>query len=448
MAGTNSGCGKTTVSIGLMALLASRGMRVAPFKTGPDFIDTAFHTVASGATSHNLDSFMFDKAVARQLFTKHTNGSDIAVVEGVMGLYDGLGDTSEGSTAELAKLLQLPVILVVNCVGLYQSVGALVAGFAQFDKEVNVAGVILNNISGGDHFAFMKSYIETHTGIACVGYLPHNGAISLESRHLGLVQAEEDGELKKKIALLAAQLSESIDVEKLMAISEFEPSWMVDTKVLAPWKHNLTGLRLGVARDKAFRFYYADNLELLVESGVEIVEFSPLTSGYLPENLDALYLGGGYPEIFGRALEANARLRDEIRDAVEGGMPVFAECGGLMYLTNEIKTLEGESFAMCGVYNCVSQMTKRLQRFGYCDVVWDGAITRSHEFHHSQLELEADNEEYRFDFSIHKPYKTALWSGGLRFNQALAGYPHIHFYSNADFYHKLIDLWMQRIIPS
>jgi cobyrinic acid a,c-diamide synthase len=444
LAGTNSGCGKTTLTIGLMALMASRNLRVAPFKTGPDFIDPSFHTMAAGSTSYNLDSYLLDQNTVQYLFQKHLENKDIAIVEGVMGMFDGLGDDGQGSTAELARILNLPVILVVSCKSLYQSVAAIVKGFAQFDPRVRVAGVVLNHVAAGEHYQFLKNYIETQTGIPCIGHLPNNKDIALESRHLGLVQAEEVDALSQKIETLGSVLAETIDVDLLMKITALNDNLVVNDAAVSPWKRDLRGLRLGVARDKAFRFYYEDNLELLRENGAEIIEFSPLHDRDIPGMVNAMYIGGGYPEVFAAELSANQEFRKALKQKIENGMPVLAECGGLMYLTNEIKTLSAEQFPMCGIFNCSAKMTKRLQRFGYCEVSWKGVATRAHEFHHSELVLE--NNDLLLDFSIRKPSKNKQWNCGLSYKNAIAGYPHFHFYSNAVFYNKIIDLWMQKTI--
>jgi cobyrinic acid a,c-diamide synthase len=446
VAGTNSGCGKTTLTMGLMALMASRSLRVAPFKTGPDFIDPAFHTLAAGSTSYNLDSYLLDHHTVEYLFHKHLVDKDIAIVEGVMGMFDGLGDDGQGSTAELGRILNLPVILVVNCKSLYQSVAAIVKGFAQFDQQVHVAGVVLNHVAAGEHYRFLKNYIETQTGIPCVGHLPNNKDIALESRHLGLVQAEEVDTLSQKIEMLRTVLAETIDLDLLMKITALNDNRVMDNAAVAPWKRDLCGLRLGVARDKAFRFYYEDNLELLRENGAEIIEFSPLQDKGIPDTINALYLGGGYPEVFAAELSANEEFRKSLKQKIENGIPVLAECGGLMYLTNEIKMLNGEQFPMCRVFNCSARMTKRLQRFGYCEVSWKDVTTRAHEFHHSELEFKDD--DLLFDFSIRKPSKNKQWNCGLSYKNVIAGYPHFHFYSNAVFYNKIIDLWMQKTIQS
>lgn len=428
--------------MGLMALLARMGRKVAPFKVGPDYIDPAFHELACGTDSFNIDSYMLDEAVLKHLFHKHLTGKDVAVVEGVMGLFDGLGDDAIGSTAEVARMLELPVILVVNAHGLYQSVAAMVAGFARFDPKIHITGVILNNVGSAEQYAFLKQYIEEKTGVACVGYLPNNPAISLESRHLGLVQAVEVTDFDTRVATLRECLSQTIDVARLLNLTELTHVTHGDNQVVAPWHRPLKGLKIGLAHDAAFRFYYQDNIVLLQESGAEIVRFSPLKDTQIPTGVDALYIGGGYPEVFAPELSANIAMRESVKNAAGEGLPVYAECGGLMYLCSAIRSVEGESHPMCDIFGCTAQMTTLLQRFGYCQLTWDDASTRTHEFHRSKLVFDADAKAFEMSFYLRKPLDDKHWCCGLTYQNVLAGYAHVHFYSNPEFYHKIIDLWM------
>jgi len=446
IAGTNSGCGKTTVTIGLMSLLAERGHKIAPFKTGPDFIDPAFHSRVTGTPSYNLDTFLMKPEVIKHLYAKHTENKDFAVVEGVMGLYDGMGDEATGSAAELSKLLDLPVLLVVSCKSMYQSVAAIVSGFKHFDPQVNVAGVILNHVPNADSYAFLKKYIETHTGVPCVGYMPTNKDISLESRHLGLVQAGEVTGLDEKIEKLTAILRETIDVQLLEQIATQAKLQAVNLELAEPWKRDLSQLRLAVARDHAFQFYYHDNLELLEENGAELVCFSPLNDAHLPPNIDAIYIGGGYPEVFAKELSENENMLKEIKLAAVWGLPIFAECGGLMYLTEGIEDMEGHFNPMVGVFNCKVQMTDRLQRFGYCNVSYNESVTRAHEFHRSRIIPAAEEPNYTMSYQLSKPEKDKTWTCGLKYKNVLGGYAHFHFWSEPLFYHQIIDLWMQKTI--
>lgn len=444
IAGTNSGCGKTTVTIGLMALLKSLGKNIAPFKTGPDYIDPLFHRQVLQMPSYNLDSFLLSSSAIKYLYNKHTQNKDISIVEGVMGMYDGMGNHAIGSTYELSQILNLPVILVVGCRGLYQSVAAIVKGFANFKQATNVKGVILNHVSSADHFAFLKSIIERECNVSCVGYVPTNKQFSLESRHLGLIQAEEVSELDSKVNKLQETLSTTIDLEKLLAITQVESN-EEEVKYALP-AIDLTTLNIGVAYDKAFRFYYKDNLELLEELGATLQYFSPINDASLPEDINCLYIGGGYPEVFAHKLATNVSLRMQIKEAVENGMPCYAECGGLMYLTESIIDIKGEEYSMCGVFNSTIQMTKRLQRFGYAIAEYDGVTTKCHEFHRSQIIENESASNYKLTYQLHKPEKPMAWQCGLHANHCLAGYAHVHFYSDVDFFKKIVSLWKKAIM--
>lgn len=440
IAGTNSGSGKTTVTIGLMRLLCRQGLRVAPFKTGPDYIDPAFHSVATATASHNLDTYLLGEDTARYLFAKYSQNSDIAVVEGVMGMFDGIGEEGGGSTSELARALGLPVILVVSCKALYQSVAAIINGFARFDERVQVTGVILNHVYSDEQFSFLQRYIESHCGVACLGYLPPDGSIGLESRHLGLIQAGEVETLIEKTDRIADLMAQHIDIARLLEVTRTDGHTFTANKP-AGFDIPLQGLKLGVAYDKAFSFYYRANLDLLEENSAELHYFSPLDDIELPKGINALYLGGGYPEVFAHELSENHTMLQSIRAAAENGMPIYGECGGLMYLTEGISPAEGEFYPMCGVFGCRTEMTARLQHFGYCRVGWDDAQTLAHEFHHSQLIPASEMPNYHFSFDIEKPENHRRWQGGLSYKKVLAGYPHIHFYSDATFFRKLAGWW-------
>jgi len=438
IAGTNSGCGKTTVTIGLMALLQSKGMQVAPFKTGPDYIDPAFHRRVTGLPSYNLDSFLLNDQSLQHLFHKHSAGSDIAVVEGVMGMYDGLGKEGSGSTWEMAQKLNLPVVLVVNCKGLYQSVIAIIKGFAELKNPSNVRGVILNHVSSKMQFEFLQSLIEEETGIACIGYLPTREEIGLESRHLGLIQADEVDTLPKKVALLRQTMEETIAIPALLKATEIEQPF--PTAIELP-NLDLSDLQIGVARDKAFSFYYQDNLELLEKLGATLHYFSPLNDPSLPTACNCLYLGGGYPEVFATELQQNTALMQQIRKKIESGMPVYAECGGLMYLTESIISLKNEETPMCGVFNVSVQMTTRLQRFGYAQINYANTITPCQEFHRSQLVQKEPQKNYRETYQLRKPKRSTEWECGLQRKNCLAAYAHVHFYSNFEFLNAICTLW-------
>lgn len=446
IAGTNSGCGKTTITLGLMALLKKQGLKVAPFKAGPDFIDPAFHEKATGENSYNLDGFLLSRDIVSQIFAEKCQGKDVAVVEGVMGLFDGMGAQCEGSAAELSRILNLPVILAVNCKGASQSVVATVHGFATLDPSVKIAGVILNHVPNPEHYLFLKELIESKTGVACIGYLPTRQDVVLESRHLGLIQATEVNTLSEKINNLTELFEQTINLDALLKVTQIPHSYSFNNKdVFAKWHRDLDGLRIGVARDEAFTFYYKSNLELLEANGAELIYFSPLHDSSVPPDIDALYIGGGYPEVYASGLSANNKMLDSLKQVAENGLPIYAECGGLMYLTENIRLISGECLPMAAVFNSTSAMTKRLQRFGYCKVEWGNADTKAHEFHHSEQILpEVPNSS--FDYQVTKISNGKKWQCGLARKNVVAAYAHVQFLSSPAFYHKIIDLWTKRNI--
>ncbi len=443
VAGTNSGCGKTTITIGLMALLKSMGKKVAPYKTGPDYIDPAFHEKVLKTSSYNLDSFMLSESAIKYLFHKHNKEKDICIVEGVMGMYDGMGIKAVGSTYELSQLLDLPVILIVNCKGLYQSVAAIVKGFTSLKTQNNIKGVILNHVSGQQYYSFLKQIIESECQIACIGYVPMNKEFSLESRHLGLIQANEVIELEDKVNHLAGVLKQTIDVQKLLEITNTVKDQKIDYSLSSI---DLKALKIAVAYDNAFRFYYKDNLELLEECGAKLLYFSPLKDKSLPFGCNCLYLGGGYPEVFAEELAANTGLHKEINQKVSQGFPVYAECGGLMYLCNQIIDLKGQTFDMCGVFHAKVQMTSRLKRFGYAIAEFEGAETKCHEFHRSEVITNKEDENFSLEYKLRKPEKDKQWECGYMVKNCLGAYAHVHFYANTLFFERITSLWKKQII--
>ena len=438
IAGTSSGVGKTTITSGIMAALTKRKIRVAPFKTGPDYIDPAFHQFVTGNTSYNLDSWLLDEDVIRYLYKKNAEHKDIAIIEGVMGLYDGLGKEIRGSSAHLSQILKVPVILVIDGRGMSTSAAALVHGYHNFNKDTNINGVLINNISSKKHFDLLKDIIYKYTGIPSIGYLPTNKQVSIKSRHLGLVQAEEIEDLREKIYELSNMVSQYIDLDYFLEVAESNASIELSENPAKPYKDLARGLKIGVARDKAFSFYYQDNLNLLTELGAELISFSPLYDRHIPE-VDALYFGGGYPEVFAEELENNVELRSALRRKLEEGLPAYAECGGLMYLTESITALNNQQYEMVGFLPAKSQMTQRLQHFGYVDIeAFENQYIKGHEFHRSLL---TDNDNVKYSYKVKKIRDNQLidkWQDGLIKKNVIGAYPHIHFYSNIDFLIQLI----------
>ncbi len=437
-AGTSSDVGKTTIVLGVMRALKNRKLRVQGYKAGPDYIDTAFHTFATGMASRNLDTWMMDENTILSLYSKNTSQCDISIMEGVMGMYDGKDVKSLiGSSAHLAKLTKTPVVLIINGGGVAASAAATVLGFKMFDTSVEIKGVIVNKVSGERHYNLIKEAIEYHVGIKCLGYLKKHEEISLKSRHLGLIPSVEVDALEEKIELVAKLIEETVDLDALIDLAS--TAEIVKDNIVIEKKEKK--IRLGLAYDKAFNFYYQDNLDLLESLGCDLIRFSPLKDKALPEGLDGLYIGGGFPEMFGKEIEANITMRNSIKSAVENHMPVYAECGGLMFLTQYIEDLQGKKYNMCGVFENGSKMTKTLQRFGYVKVTLNedtilgkkGTEFKAHEFHRSVVnDNECVNLESRrkYDISKDRNGEEVIWHCGYKKNNCVGGYPHIHFYNN------------------
>lgn len=435
IAGISSGSGKTTLTIGLMRALADRGFDIAAFKAGPDYIDPMFHKKAIRGASYNLPAWMIEREALEHLYAKRSSGKSIAIVEGVMGYYDGHHQSSiVGSSAHLAEMLDLDVILVMDGSSMALTAAAIVEGLVSFHKPSKIKGIVFNCIRSAHHYDILKSAVETRTGIKCYGFLKPDESVSLESRHLGLVQADEDAGVETKIVNMAKLVTETVDLDEL--VYDFKRSVdlpsipLYDGKVSALAKHvqDLGGICVGVAKDAAFSFYYEENLQLFNDVGIRVKTFSPLFDANLPEGIDALYLGGGYPEIFAASLEANKSMRHAIREAGEAGMPIYAECGGLMYLTQGIVNDRGKRDDMVGLFSGRAIMTDRLQRFGHVETeLPNGLRIKGHEFHHS---LVVDDDA---DLIFTVCRKGQSWKCGHLKGNVLGTYVHTHFYSNLDF---------------
>ncbi|MGO8816564.1 MAG: cobyrinate a,c-diamide synthase [Terriglobia bacterium] len=406
VAGPSSGVGKTTLALGLMAAFRKRGLQVQPFKCGPDFIDAGHHTRACGRPSRNLDGWMLSRDSNRDTFRRSVAGADVCIVEGVMGLFDGArGKSDVGSTAEMAKLLGLPVVLVVDASSVARSVAALVHGFETFDPQLETFGVIFNKVAGPTHYALLRDAVESACGAVPLGYLPRDPRIEIPERYLGLFTAGEDLLPDSSLAVLAEIVEEHIELDKLLACA----ASIVAPFTAEPSAPKIANVRLGVARDRAFCFYYEDNLDALRAAGAEIVEFSPLADAALPAGLDALYFGGGYPELYAGQLSANVGMIAAVKKFADGGGVIYAECGGLMYLANRIVARDGGVFPMAGILPLGVQMTDRLVNFGYAEVsltadcLWGaaGARARGHSFHCSQI-IEAGEMDrtYRVSYTL------------------------------------------------
>jgi len=434
ISGVSSGVGKTTVTTAIMSLLKN----AQPFKCGPDYIDPMFHEFVTGKKSINLDLFMLSENIVKHLFYEHAKSANIAVLEGVMGLYDGLEHELDNySAAHISRVIKAPVILVVDGRKISTSIAAVVKGYIQMDKRVDIKGIIINRVSKR-LYEHLKLAIEHHTGIKCLGYLPEDETIAISERHLGLMQAQEVADLEQKIKKLKEIALKTIDINKIMDIAEspnVEAIEDLDEKVVGRFK----GLRVGVAKDKAFSFYYYDNILLMEKSGMRIVYFSPIKDDKLPQ-VDCLYLGGGYPEVFAKELSLNQAMMDDIRAFSDDGKLIYAECGGMMYLAASIVTTKNEEYKMCGLYPHKVVMRDKLnvKRFGYINCrTAEGIKISAHEFHYSDIAELDGNEQYYLD--VLKPNKNKSWNCGFIRKNTIAGYPHIHFYSNIDFFINLFE---------
>ncbi len=436
IAATHSGTGKTTLTCGIISALRSRGLTVQGFKVGPDYIDPGFHTRASGRMSRNLDTIMMNSDTMAELFARSASHIDISVIEGVMGLFDGLSiDSDRGSTAEAAKLLKAPVILCIDASGMARSAAALALGFVGFDKETRIAGFIFNRLGSEEHYRLVKEAVENATGLPVLGYLPEKRSIALEERHLGLVPAWEEGYDRSFERSLTKEVESRIDLDRITLMARQAPPLDIprpEKSLFVSKPQKTKPVLLGIAYDEAFHFYYQDNLDILASCGAECVPVSPLRDTALPEGIGGLYLGGGYPELFAKRLQDNEGMREAIRAAAERGLPIYAECGGLMYLMDRLVDAEGNEFAMAGIFRGRVSMGKRCAALGYytaaadrdCLIAERGWSLKGHVFHWSELSDLDPNQDYALRLT--KPGKAEV-RDGLMYKNVLAGYFHMHF---------------------
>jgi len=435
--GTGSGVGKTTVSLALMAALRRRGIKVQAFKVGPDFIDTGHHALVTGRPAHNLDGCMLSPEENRAIFSRYAASAQVVVVEGVMGLYDGADAVDEtGSTAQMAKILGAPVLLVANASSLARSFAALVKGYTEFDPDLTWAGVLANQVGGGPAHGHMLAQAMTlvpKTGL--LGCLRDRPELSLPERHLGLITAEEGGLGQAERDKLASWLEDAVDLDLLLeGLPDLGGGPRPQAEPLPAHR-----VRLGVARDQAFCFYYQENLRRLEQAGAELVFFSPLRDAALPSGLSGLYLGGGYPEVHARGLSSNVSMKKEIADMGRAGMPIYAECGGMMYLGRELRDMAGGAWPMAGLLPLSFTMLPRLKALGYRCVVFNadtplgpaGTTARGHEFHYSDVSMRGPARGLRGDcyaaFGQGGPLDDTT---GFGLGNTLASYVHLHFGSN------------------
>lgn len=463
IAGTGSGAGKTTVTLGLMKALARSGMSVQGFKCGPDYIDPTYHTAVTGRASRNLDAWMTSPEYVREAFAKASAGHDISIIEGVMGLYDGKDPLSNtGSTAEIALVTQTPIILVVDVRSMARSAAAIVLGFQQLEPELNIAGVIVNRCGSAGHYSIVKKAIEQMCGIPVVGWLKREEDMSIPERHLGLVPAIERGELEPLFERAADVLLEGTDLDAIIAIAKAAPAieeLTINREDVSPQKTdpmwtdvNLKSSEdstvgqpdeqkasarpvIAVARDAAFNFYYPDNLELLEEAGARLKYFSPLAGEGVPPEADGIYLGGGFPEEFAALIADNASFLEGLRVAVRSDMPLFAECGGYMVLAETLTNREGLTYNMAGIIPAGVQMQAKRAALGYREaravedsfLLKKGEVIRGHEFHYSTMTYQ---EEGDIPYAYETKGLRGMKQEGYARGNVVAGYTHVHLGSH------------------
>ena len=441
VAGVASGVGKTTVTLGLLAALRRQGLVVQAFKVGPDFIDPGFHELVTGRTSYNLDGWMCGREHVLATVARHAGDADLAVVEGVMGCFDGLDSTSDdGSTAQVAKWLGAPVVLVIDARAQSRSAAAVVLGFERFDPDLNIAAVIANRVGGETHGRWIHEAVGASCRAATVGAVPRDEGVALAERHLGLVTAGEGTLTAEKQNRLADLIERSVDLDALLKLATPLGGVAVAGPLAA--RTGWPRARIGVARDAAFCFYYRDNLSLLEAAGAELAYWSPLSDVSLPA-VDGLYLGGGYPELHGAALGANKAMLDAVRAFAAAGRPIYAECGGLMYLADAIEDFDGATHAMVGLLPATVRMRPRRLSLGYTEVTLQsasplgvpGSTARGHEFHYSSLDA--------VPTSVPRVYRLRRRRGeerdeGYLIGHALLSYVHLHFASNPEVPHNFV----------
>lgn len=423
--------GKTTISIGLCAALAARGLQVQPFKKGPDYIDPMWLASASGRDCHNLDFYTMHREEIQDTFARFAHSADFSLIEGNKGLYDGLDLDGSNSNAALAKLLGAPVVLVLDARGMTRGVAPLILGYQAFDKDIHIGGVILNRLGGSRHEAKLRRVIEHYTDVPVIGAVHQHTDMAIVERHLGLMPSNEAQAARQHIDNIARHVSESVNLDKLLEIGKkasviSKPSSLTVTQVASD-------VRIAVARDEAFGFYYASDLQAMRDAGAEVVEFSTIDDMALPENIDGLFIGGGFPESSMDKLAANQGMRESIHKAIENGLPSYAECGGLMYLSRSI-SWNADKYEMVGIIPGDIQMHEKPQGRGYVQIrevenfIWPNPDKKTqhqaHEFHYSSLDNFSPNSEYRFAYEVLRGHGIDAKHDGIMYKNMLACYTH------------------------
>jgi cobyrinic acid a,c-diamide synthase len=442
IAGTGSGVGKTTLTIGIMAAFKQKGFQVQGFKCGPDYIDPTYHTAVTGRPSRNLDSWMLEHRYVKEICQRASKDADISIIEGVMGFYDGKNPrNNKGSTAEISQITNSPVVLVVNCKSMARSAAAIVKGFQMLDTSVNIIAVIANQVGSEGHYKIVKTAIEQECNIPVVGYMKRESEIEIPERHLGLVPSIERGELDPFFNKLAQLITETVDLDHLYELALTDKLQVEQSDLFSP--KGKTKYRIAVAKDAAFNFYYRENLELLEAYGAECVFFSPLQGDDLPSNIDGLYLGGGFPEEYAAQLSQLTAVKESIKNAITNGLPTLAECGGFMYLTEKLNTTDGKSFPMAGIIPGEVTMQTRLAALGYREITSigenyllpAGTKARGHEFHYSTFEKQ-ENHAYAYETKGMRGTKQEGYQKG----NLIAGYTHFHFASCPE----MVENWLKK----
>jgi len=451
IAGVRSGVGKTTVTAGLIAGLVRRGLAVQPFKTGPDYIDPTYHTLAAGRPCRNLDTWMVPPARVQALFAHVADEADLAVVEGVMGIFDGFSyEGEEGSTAQVAKLIDAPVVLMLDASKMARSAGALALGYQKFDADLPLAGFIVNKVGSDRHGQGVATAIERATGLPVLGWLTRDSELEIPERHLGLIPTAEPGRWQAFINHAADQIERCVDLDRLFSIArQARPLRKPDLSTL--FVDNLPDIRgsrqsavgdrpvIAVARDEAFNFTYEDNLDLLRAAGAELVFFSPLYDKGLPAKTSGIVLSGGFPELYAEQLAANLDIRDALRQAHQQNIPIYAECGGLMYLTDTITDLDGQRHPMVGLLPGHSVMTRQRLTLGYRQaqaagdswLLSAGETVRGHEFHYSRWEERPADLPPAY-YLLPRSGEGEARPDGAKVGNLWASYVHLHFWGKPE----------------
>ncbi len=432
IAGTHSGCGKTTVSLGIMSAFVNRGLAVQAFKVGPDFIDPGHHRRITGRDSHNLDGWMMSRETNHGVFGRYSRNADVVVVEGVMGLFDGFSGRDEtGSTAQMAKWLGLPTVIVIDAQAMARSAAAVTLGFSSFDKDLPLRGVVFNNVGSKVHRDIIVEAMQDFPQIHVLGYLPREADLEIPSRHLGLVTDEDFRADAQRIERLGRWIENNLDLDSLIKTLDGKSKYKnVSSAFPEP------DVRIGIAKDEAFCFYYPENLRLIRMAGAELIPFSPLRSEHLPEDLSGLLIGGGYPELHCGVLSKNTGLMAEIRDFGLAGKPVYAECGGFMYLMNEICDFGGTVYPMVGIFTMSAQMEEGRRALGYREIITESesmlgpvsTTVRGHEFHYSRIKDEVAMSDRIFSIRDRKGIVKS--KEGYRRERVIGSYVHLHWGSN------------------